>query len=363
MARARPTPGLSFRIARLAGIEVRLHLTTVLLFGWILLVSARSGGWRAVAEGGALVGCVFASIVLHELGHALVARRYGIGTRDITLWPVGGVATLERIPERPREELAVALAGPAVNVVIAGVLFAALVAGQWAFDPRVVSLVGGPFVARVLALNLLMAGFNLLPAFPMDGGRVLRALLATRRSRVAATVLAARVGRVLAVGLAVAGVFFSPSLVLVAIFVWLAGQQEAAAVQLTQRLATLRVADAMVSRVETLEARTPIARAVDLSITGFQHDFPVREGEQLLGVLSRDELLDALEASGADTPVASALHGPTTTVAPHTSLTEAISLMRAHGTRAALVIDHGRLAGLLTAENVAERLVLTGAPA
>jgi len=217
----------SFKLGTLAGIAVYVHATFFILIAWLVM-----NGWQAgqspleiLADIGfvlALFGCV----VLHELGHALMARRFGIRTRDVTLLPIGGIARLERMPDNPRQELWVALAGPAVNVVIAGVL------GFWLvlfglLSGGVLSSAVGSFTARLMLVNLALVAFNMLPAFPMDGGRVLRALLAQRMRYVDATDLAAKVGRGMAVVFGIAGLFWNPMLVLIALFVWFGAGQEA----------------------------------------------------------------------------------------------------------------------------------------
>lgn len=361
-AAERPSFPASIRLGRLAGIDVRAHATMLLLVLWIVLEHARSRDWGVVLEGLALSLCVFAVITLHELGHALMARRFGIRTRDITLLPIGGVASLERMPERPREELAVAFAGPMVNVGIAAVLFAVLMAAQWVVDVRVLQVVGGPFLAKLLLINLSLAAFNLVPAFPMDGGRVLRALLALRMKRSLATQRAARLGQGLAIAMAIVGVFFVPTLLFVAVFVWLGAREEAAAAVFAERLAELKVSDAMVALVQTLDADTPVGEALELSAAGPQHDFPVRSRGALVGLLSQEALLRTRESEGDNAPVGHALNGPLTTVEPTTPLGDAVSVMRAAGAQAALVLVKGELAGLLTAESVAERLVARAVP-
>ena len=184
----------SFPIARLLGSEVRIHVTFLLFLVWIGVARFLEGGAPAAAEGLILIIAIFACVLAHEYGHALAARRYGIATPDITLLPIGGVARLERMPENPVEEIVVALAGPAVNVVIAAILFLVLGAG---FDMASLTALDSPaasLLAQLASLNLFLVLFNLLPAFPMDGGRVLRALLALRRGQAEATAIAARVG-------------------------------------------------------------------------------------------------------------------------------------------------------------------------
>lgn len=213
----------SARLGRVAGIDVRLHASFALICAWIGWLAWRdTQSLGGVMNGLALVLLLFACVLMHEYGHALTAQRFGIGTRHITLLPIGGVALLERIPDRPLQEVAIALAGPAVNVVIAGLLW------------LVVPVAGNGTLAGILqtliSANLLLAGFNLLPAFPMDGGRVLRALLALRFGRVRATRYAAWVGRMMAVGFAVYGGRSNPILILIAGFVWFAAGAESRAV-------------------------------------------------------------------------------------------------------------------------------------
>jgi Zn-dependent protease len=193
-----------------------MHVTFLLLLGGMGLVSLIQGGLSAALLTLLLVSAIFGLVVLHELGHALVARQFGIGTRHVTLLPIGGVASLERMPRDPRQELWIALAGPAVNLALAGAL------GIWVF------LFGGGFASRLVVINLALATFNMLPAFPMDGGRVLRAALARRIGRWPATELAALIGRGLALVLGLAGLFLNPMLVFIAIFVWFGAGQEAA---------------------------------------------------------------------------------------------------------------------------------------
>jgi len=217
----------SLRLGTLFGIPVNLHWTFLLLLGFVAFSQAFAYGSVSAALGGVVfVSAIFGCVVLHEFGHALAARRYGIATRDVTLLPIGGVARLERMPDDPRQELVVALAGPAVNVVIAGLLGIWLVLTGFGAASGL-SLTGGSFVARLLSVNLALVVFNMLPAFPMDGGRVLRALLARRLSYVRATDLAAKIGRGMAVLFAIAGLLWNPMLILIALFVWTGAGKEA----------------------------------------------------------------------------------------------------------------------------------------
>jgi len=219
----------AWQIGRVAGIVVQVHWTFLLLIAWVVLTHTRGGGDVGDAvRGVALTLAVFACVVLHEFGHALTARRFGIGTRDITLLPIGGVARLARMPDDPRQELLVAAAGPAVNVVLAGVLAAVLGLSGTHVRVSEVTLVGARFVDQLMWINVVLVVFNLLPAFPMDGGRVLRALLALRMPYLKATRWAATAGQTIAVALGFAGVMLpSPFLVLIALFVFSGARAEA----------------------------------------------------------------------------------------------------------------------------------------
>jgi Zn-dependent protease len=217
----------SWKLGRVFGIPLYIHWTFWLLPLWVVYMTARLGG-AELALNLAVVAAAFGCVLLHELGHALTARIYGIGTRDITLYPIGGVARLERLAEKPVQELWITLAGPAVNLAIATVLTAVLmVVGM--FDPGLVfGSLAGVFLVRLLFVNVLMVLFNLLPAFPMDGGRVLRALLAMGLGQLRATRIAVNVGLVMAVLLGLGGVLLlhNPFLVVIALFVFMAGQAE-----------------------------------------------------------------------------------------------------------------------------------------
>jgi Zn-dependent protease len=222
----------SVRLGSLFGIPVYLHFTFLLLLGFVALTRLVTGGVGAAAGALLLISSVFGLVVLHEMGHALAARHFGIGTRDVTLLPIGGVARLERNPSLPRQELWIALAGPAVNLVLAGLLGIVLLLTGF---HGTIGLGAGSFLAQLMAINLGLFLFNMLPAFPMDGGRVLRAHLARRRGMLPATETAAGVGRFMALLLGIAGLFWNPMLILIALFVWFAGSQELRAVRMAHQ--------------------------------------------------------------------------------------------------------------------------------
>ena len=234
----------SYKITRIAGTDVKIHLTFPLLLAFIAF-SNLNDGVAAATLGVVFVVLVFGCVLLHEFGHVFAARSFGIRTPDVTLYPIGGVARLERMPERPIQELIVALAGPAVNVAIAAVLAVVLLAlglsvGFGGFS------VGGftSLLAGLVAVNIWLVLFNMIPAFPMDGGRVLRALLAMRMTYARATRIAAKIGRALAVVAGVLGIFYSPMLVFIAIFIYMAAGQEAAAAEWRERNSSFFQTDA-----------------------------------------------------------------------------------------------------------------------
>ncbi|MCB1032647.1 MAG: site-2 protease family protein, partial [Acidobacteria bacterium] len=223
----------AWRIGSLAGIPVYVHATFFLIFAWVALQTGTKDGWGNLVVSLLFVGALFGCVVLHELGHALAARRYGIETKDITLLPIGGLARLERMPRDPKQELVVALAGPAVNVVIAAVLF--LVLGSVPTLEQLPARIQPQlFLQQLMVVNVFLVLFNLLPAFPMDGGRVLRALLARDGDWLRATERAVRIGRWVALAMAILG--FSPygsfMLVFIAGFVWISGQKELMAMRM-----------------------------------------------------------------------------------------------------------------------------------
>lgn len=360
-AEARPAIGWSFRVGRWLGIDLYVHVTFLLLLGFIALshwTASRSlmAAWQGVLFMLGLFGCV----LLHEYGHALAARRYGIGTRDITLLPIGGLARLERMPEKPLQELVVALAGPAVNVVIAIALFIGLWAGGHA-PVSAVSVTGGNLLERLLVANVFLVLFNLLPAFPMDGGRVLRSLLALKLNPVRATRIAARIGKGMAVLFGFAGLFGNPMLLLIALFVWIGAAQESAAAEMKSSLVSASVGDAMLTDFKTLAPEHTVGEAARLLLAGSQHDFPVVSGGAVIGMLTHAELFAALRTHGEGALVGNVMKREFAAVSAHDALDRVLTADNLEKGLAMPVLSSGRLVGLLTAENVGEFFMIRAA--
>jgi Zn-dependent protease/CBS domain-containing protein len=350
------------KIGRIAGIDVYVHATFMLLVAFVGLVAYRAkGSLAAAAVEVAFVLVIFAVVVLHELGHALAARRYGIATRDITLLPIGGLARLEKMPERPAQELVVAIAGPLVNVVIAAVLAVGFtVAGAW---PRALppDSLAWPFLFKLFAANVALAVFNMIPAFPMDGGRVLRALLAMRYDRVRATRIAAGVGQVFALLIGLVGLVGNPFLILIAIFVWVGAARETIAEETKSFLDGLRVRDVMITDFRTLAPWDTLADAVALTLAGAQTDFPVVEDARVIGVLTRQRLVSALADRPREDRVMAVMLEQFPVASPLDPVEQAIAQFQGAMSPAMPVIDGGTLVGLVTLENLGEYVAFQNA--
>jgi stage IV sporulation protein FB len=353
----------SFPIARLLGSEIRIHVTFFLLLAWIGVARYLEGGAPAAVEGLILILAIFACVVAHEFGHALAARRYGIETPDITLLPIGGVARLERMPEKPGQEIVVALAGPAVNVVIALVLVVIVGARV---DATALAALDNPatnLAVQLASINVFLVVFNMIPAFPMDGGRVLRALLALRYDRVRATNIAARIGQGLAFVFGFLGLMGNPLLIFIAIFVYIAASAEAQSTDLIDVSRQLGVRDAMITRFEALAPDATVDDGVKCLLRTTQHEFPVVDGAgRLRGVLTRNAIIQALSRSGGDTPVLDVMHRDIPQVPVRTRLEEALRhLQGGEAPAVGAVHADGTLAGYVTAENVGELMMVARA--
>lgn len=351
----------SFSIGTVAGSQIRIHLTFLLLLVWIGFVYLQSGGISAALEGVAFIIAVFACVVLHELGHAIAARQYGIATPRITLLPIGGVAELERMPEKPLHEIIVALAGPAVNVVIAVVLIAVVGATVNMSTATAIEDPAAGFFARLAMVNVILVVFNLLPAFPMDGGRVLRALLATRYSRVKATQIAARVGQLAAIGFGFVGLLAAnPLLVFVAIFVYIAATAEAQMTGMTDMARSLTVRDGMITQYEALGPGARLGQAADLLLLTTQHEFPVLDNEgSMVGVLTTRDLVAGLDEAGREGPVSAYMNRDVPVMREDETLSGALEHIQRHRRPAVAVMGRdGALAGYITGENISELMMI-----
>jgi Zn-dependent protease/CBS domain-containing protein len=352
--------GWSLKIGSVAGTAVRIHVTFLLFLAWIFGVNLVASGQEAAWSGLVFMVLLFLCVLLHEFGHIFTARAFGVRTPDVILLPIGGVARLERIPEKPSEEFLIAIAGPLVNVAIAALLV--LIGGASLQLQKLASLdiSGGGLVDQLAAVNLFLAVFNLIPAFPMDGGRVLRALLASRMGYVHATEVAAMIGQWVAFLLGFLGLFGNPLLIFIAIFVYLAASAEAHVVAIRAMSRGVPVTAAMMTQYATLTPDEHIDAAVETLLRTSQGEFPVIDGmSRPLGVLGRNDLIRALKERGPDARVAGTMSGPIPTVSHRACLDEAFRLLQEKSSPAVGVVDAaGRLIGLVTSETVGEMMMV-----
>ena len=348
----------TIRAFRFLGVPVRLHFTFVLLVVFIavsVLGSAQSNGSYAIFLVGSLL-----SVLLHELGHALVASRFGIRTTEIVMFPIGGLSRMDR-PLPPTAEICVALAGPVVNLMLAGGIFAYMFSTHAAAFVKVRDLLqpsNHSALALLLYGNILLAGFNLVPAFPMDGGRILRALLSYIRPEQEATRTAAWMGRMIAISMGLYGLLGGQfMLVFFALFIYLGAAQESVAALGRSLTHGIPIRAAMITEFHTLEHHSTIRDAANLLLSTSQQDFPVVHGTQVVGLLGRKPLIRAIASEGPDAYVAGAMDRDFLALEPNADLAEVLPLMAQAG-RCALVMDGGHLAGLLTTDNLSEFLLL-----
>ncbi|MFI4994877.1 MAG: site-2 protease family protein [Hyphomicrobiales bacterium] len=349
----------SLTIGRFGGTAVRVHITFLLFLAWIGFSAWQRQGPAAARDSVLFIALIFLCVVLHEFGHILTARHFGIETRDVTLLPIGGVASMQRMPEKPAQELAVAIAGPMVNVVIAFLLF--LVLGT--LEPDQLTRLDDPSVSllvRLAAANVFLVLFNLIPAFPMDGGRVLRALLAMKLGGPRATRIAATIGQGFAFVLGFLGLFGNPLLLFIAIFVYVAAAGEAQMTSFHEALRGLSVADAMETRFNAIPIGANLSQAVDMLLATAQHEFPVVDAfGKPAGLLVREDILSALKDHDRATAIASFMRAPIESVRAAMPAEAALRQLEGPAASALCVTDpDGTLVGLVTRQNLAEMMVI-----
>lgn len=352
----------SITIATIFGTKVRMHFTFLILLLWVAAGQALTRGTQAAVTGTLFVLLLFACVVAHEFGHVLVARHYGGRTRDILLLPIGGVSRMERMPERPAQELAVAVAGPAVSVALGAVL---IVLVGFPTSKSIESPALGALLPRLAATNLFLAFFNLLPAFPMDGGRALRAILAMRMSRLSATRIAALFGHIIAGLFVLLGLFFAnPLLLLIGIFIYFGASAEAADTELRQLAHALTVSDVMRSNVRLIDSSASISDAIGLMLHAGQHAIPVIGPDgALAGVATKDGIIRAVHRSGRRTPVNEAVEPVVLTVGSRQKLADALDQMQSQSAPAAVVVNReGEIVGLLTSDTLADLMLIGAKP-
>jgi len=345
----------SWSLGKLFGIDIKLHPTFLLLLVWVSSTTLFGGGdIQAIAREIFVILALFSFVVLHELGHALTARRFGIPTRDITLLPIGGVARLEKLPEEPKKEFLVAIAGPLVNLVIGAVLLGMLALTNGLSGLTSIEAFSASIGAQLMVANFTLFAFNLLPAFPMDGGRILRALLATRYELVKATQIAANVGRGFALLLGIAGIFFNPLLILTAIFIWFGAGAEAETMVIKKSVKGLVVRDAMVSQFYQADANQSLESVLQLSMQTGQKNIPVVSNGHFLGIIQYPELLKAFEKFGRRAPAYTAIGIKQDGISPELPLVEILPKISRN--TVIPVMEDQQLIGLVSPSSLQERI-------
>jgi Zn-dependent protease len=339
---------------RLLGVPVRLHFTFVLLLIGLVVIGLSSN--QSPGNYTLFVLAVIASVLLHEFGHAFVSSLYGIRTLEIVMYPIGGVARLER-PPKPWEEFWIALTGPAVNLAIASFIFAILYSQKRVINLFALVQPDANLADRIALANLVLAGFNLLPAFPMDGGRMLRAVLSRLKSEYEATRIATWSGRMLAISMGLYGFINMPMLAFVAFFIYLGAANEGAASRGRSLTQGIPVRSAMMTEYHTLAHGATIREAANLLLSTSQQDFPVVLGGQVLGLLGRNALLRGMAQEGPDSYIAGYMEREFSSVPPDKDLADVLPLM-AHSGACVLVMEDDKLLGLLSSENLSQFLLL-----
>jgi Zn-dependent protease/CBS domain-containing protein len=359
----------SIKLIRVKGIDIKVHLTFVLILIWAAYRwgMGMRGGLNGALYGIVVILLLFVCVTLHELAHSLTAMRFGIKVRGITLLPIGGISQMEEIPTKPKEELLMSVVGPLTNFIIAAglILISILFHREAGLSSQYLSEVLGSIrwsglVSYLAVANIMLGVFNLLPAYPMDGGRVLRSILALRMDHAKATTWAVNIGQGMAWILGLWGVLAGAwMLVIIAIFIYLGASQEGQMIEAKSVLGKLSVRQAMTGKFQTVAPNAPISRVVDLILHSFQTDFPVVEEGRLAGFVSEFDIVGALKEYGPEVAVKQVMKADVPTVDPDETLFEARQRMTMARLNALPVLKEGQLQGMVTAHDISEAFLFT----
>ena len=355
----------SLHLGKPFGIQISVHWTFLLIIAWIIFVNIQQGAnTQQILYSVLFVLTIFVCVVIHELSHSLTARKYGIPTRSITLLPIGGVADLQKMPEEPKQEFAVSVAGPLSNIGIALVLWIGLLAtnNMDLATHDFHGITAKNFFMLLLFANLLLAGFNLLPAFPMDGGRIFRSLMAIYVSREKATYIAMNIGKFFAFGLAVWGVFANPFLIFIAIFIFIGAQKEYEQIRYNSVLTGFEVKDVIMHEYTPLKEEDTLQNAVDILLDGPEERFVIIDDEtNVKGILTRNNIIQGLTEQGNELKIRQVMNRNITTFSPEESLETAFQKMREQQISMAPVVEGEKLLGIIDMENINEFIMVRSA--
>lgn len=355
----------SLKLGTIGGIGIFVHWTFSLLIAFIIYINYRTGSNAIqIAWSVLFILCVFVTVFLHELGHSFAAKLFNIGTKDITLLPIGGVSRLESLPEKPKEELIVTFAGPLVNIILALItgLFISFPATSEALAQELSKGINASnFFLNFFLVNIVLAIFNLIPAFPMDGGRILRALLSFKFERHIATKIAARIGQFLAMGFILLGFLFNPFLIFIGLFVIMGAQAESKHADSKYSLKGYKVRDVLMKQYITIDAGEPIKTAIDLLLDSQSKIFLITENNEAVGTLNRDQIIMALSEKGENVVIHSAMNKNLIYLDVETLLENIFELVYKNKNNLMLVMEKNELVGTLDTENLLEFLLIRGA--
>jgi Zn-dependent protease/predicted transcriptional regulator len=342
----------SFEVTRLFGIPLKIHVTFLLLLLFVAMGGPARGGAAAAVNGVVTIVFLFVCVVIHELAHSLMAIRYGVNVRAIVLLPIGGVSQMEEMPEDPKQEIKVSVAGPLTSLALGALfyVFASLTGQKLVWSQ--LSLYSGTLLVNLSLINLMLGLFNILPAFPMDGGRVLRGILATRMDHTRATKVAVEIGQAVAILMFFFGIFYNWWLALIAIFIYLGAEGEEHATMLRAALRKVPVSRAMLTPIETVAPQDSLGSVVEKACHRLQADFPVVVGDDVVGILPKEVIFAAIHEKPAETPVSEIMKGEFVSATTDETLDRVFQKMQGGGISLVPVIEGGRLMGMINLEQI-----------
>jgi len=351
----------SYNFGKIFGINFRIHVTFLLLLLFIFISGLFQRGFEEAVTSVLFICAVFACVLIHEIGHSLIARRYGKEAKSITLLPIGGVATMEEMPEKPSQEIAMSIVGPFINLAIAAILY--LFVGAWAGVgvPNLYPDSVGAFFAGLIGVNIILAVFNLIPAFPMDGGRVLRGFLALNMDYVKATSIAVFIGQGVSLFFIFFGIFFNWWLALIGLFLYIGAGSENQHVMLRAVLHRVPASEAMTTDFRSLRPDETLSRALEHVYHGCQEDFPVVGDKGIEGVLTHNRIISAIHERGTEVPVSEVMDRNFVSVDSRTLLDEVYHKLLSNNKTAMLIQDGGQLKGMLCLRGISRYMMIQSA--
>lgn len=348
----------SLKIGKVKDIGIYVHASFLILVAWIgFIYYIQTKTLSGVLDGVLFIIVLFSIVVMHELAHALTAKKFGIKTRDIILLPIGGMSRMERIPEKPIHELLIAIAGPLSNIVLAIVIYIGLFFSNHQVDWQNYSPLTSQFFEKLFVINVVLAIFNLLPAFPMDGGRVLRAALALKLNYVRATNIAAQIGQFFSIFLGILGLMYNPILVLIAVFIWIGAASESSMIQLKKALQGIPVSHSMVTDFKTLSTESTLQEIITYLDSGFQHDFPVISNGKVIGIINHFDLIKVLSQGNLNLKASEIMNTNFEVIHPNDMLDQIFLKLQTNGNKAIPVIHNQKIVGLLTLQHLGQFLM------